>query len=165
MQPNARRRAESRTLVQPANERPIARSVITLRQRYPRYGTNWCTLKRLPSPDRQARPGLLPNVWWNLFFSASADFSPDCRDISKPFKSFQNVSERSPRWGVLLYGQVPGLLFPVVVEWCPAPQLSLGEVLLVDRAGHRVLRVHDVGDLDHSALAQELVGVHFVVSV
>src|SRR5882724_3459221 len=61
---------------------------------------------------------------------------------------------------------VPGAwLFPVVVEWCPVPQLSLGEVLLVDRAGHRVLRVHDVGDLDHSALAQELVGVHFVVSV
>jgi hypothetical protein len=43
--------------------------------------------------------------------------------------------------------------------------LSLGEVLLVDRAGHRVLRVHDVGDLDHSALTQELVGVHLVVSV
>src|SRR5205809_677441 len=40
-----------------------------------------------------------------------------------------------------------------------------GQILLVEGAGHRVLRVDHVGHLDHGLLAEELVGLRLVVAV
>src|SRR5690242_11747131 len=104
------------------------------------------TTRARPRATRNRRATVLASHW------------RESRVGSMPVREATRASVRMPVYYTAVRGSVHS-------PPRPTPQLSLGEVLLVDRARHRVLRVHDVGDLDHSALAQELVGVHFIVSV